>query len=81
MTFDIVKSMITKTWKNTPQFRQVGEIENILIMKQHIWFDTNLNAVNHILLSHYPLLPVYSNISTIDLVQPKTSTFSTRALI
>jgi 15-cis-phytoene desaturase len=64
MPVDIVKRMTPERWQNMPYFRQFDELEGILVINLHMWFDRKLNSVDHLCFSRSPLLSVYADMST-----------------
>jgi len=63
MPVDIVKRMTPQKWQNMPYFRQFDELEGIPVINLHMWFDRNLQAVDHLCFSRSPLLSVYADMS------------------
>ncbi|GMH35703.1 hypothetical protein BSKO_03571 [Bryopsis sp. KO-2023] len=64
MPVDILKLLLPEQWKPMPYFKQLDGLEGVPVINIHIWFDTKLTTVDHLLFSRSPLLSVYADMST-----------------
>jgi 15-cis-phytoene desaturase len=61
---DIMKLLLPKPWQKMSFFKQMDGLEGVPVINIHIWFDTKLTTVDHLLFSRSPLLSVYADMST-----------------
>ena len=61
---DILKLLLPKEWAARQFFSKMEALEGVPVINIHIWFDTKLTTVNHLLFSRSPLLSVYADMST-----------------
>eukprot|EP01024_Parvocaulis_polyphysoides_P034131 TRINITY_DN30218_c1_g1_i1.p1 TRINITY_DN30218_c1_g1~~TRINITY_DN30218_c1_g1_i1.p1 ORF type:complete len:564 (-),score=116.27 TRINITY_DN30218_c1_g1_i1:523-2214(-) len=64
MPVDILKLLLPKQWKEMSYFKKLDGLEGVPVINIHIWFDTKLTTVDHLLFSRSPLLSVYADMST-----------------
>lgn len=60
----VMKRLLPKPWKGMPFFEQMNGLTGVPVINIHIWFDTKLTTVDHLLFSRSPLLSVYADMST-----------------
>jgi 15-cis-phytoene desaturase len=63
MPVDVMKRMVPERWQKEPYFRQFDELEGIPVINLHLWFDKQLDSVDHLCFSRSPLLSVYADMS------------------
>lgn len=61
---DIVKRIIPQRWKEKPYFTQLDGLKGVPVINVHIWFDSKLSTVDHLLFSRSKTLSVYADMST-----------------
>lgn len=61
---DILKLLVPEEWKPIPFFENAMQLEGVPVINVHLWFDTKLKTVDHLLFSRSPLLSVYADMST-----------------
>lgn len=64
MPVDPLKLLLPEPWKQMPYFQQLNGLEGVPVINIHIWFDTKLTTVDHLLFSRSSLLSVYADMST-----------------
>eukprot|EP01025_Chloroclados_australasicus_P060282 TRINITY_DN7721_c0_g1_i3.p1 TRINITY_DN7721_c0_g1~~TRINITY_DN7721_c0_g1_i3.p1 ORF type:complete len:612 (-),score=86.91 TRINITY_DN7721_c0_g1_i3:212-1903(-) len=64
MQVDILKLLLPQPWKEMAYFQKLEGLEGVPVINIHIWFDTKLTTVDHLLFSRSPLLSVYADMST-----------------
>jgi 15-cis-phytoene desaturase len=64
MPVDIMKKLMPKQWYEKPFFSKLDKLVGVPVINIHIWFDTKLTTVDHLLFSRSPLLSVYADMST-----------------
>jgi len=61
---DVLKLLLPEPWKGMSYFQKLSNLEGIPVINIHMWFDTKLTTVDHLLFSRSPLLSVYADMST-----------------
>eukprot|EP00890_Picochlorum_soloecismus_P004797 jgi/Picsp_1/5318/NSC_02679-R1_phytoene desaturase len=64
MPVDIMKKLMPDPWYQKPFFSKLDKLKGVSVINIHIWFDTKLTTVDHLLFSRSPLLSVYADMST-----------------
>lgn len=65
MPVDIFKKLMPEQWYNTyDSMKKLDKLVGVPVINIHIWFDTKLTTVDHLLFSRSPLLSVYADMST-----------------
>jgi 15-cis-phytoene desaturase len=64
MPVDIMKKLMPDAWYQKPFFSKLDKLKGVPVINIHIWFDTKLTTVDHLLFSRSPLLSVYADMST-----------------
>ena len=70
-TVDIVKQRIPNAWKAIPYFSRLEKLVGVPVINVHLWFDTKLTTVDHLLFSRSDLLSVYADMSTTCKARPR----------
>jgi 15-cis-phytoene desaturase len=60
---DPLKTLLPQPWRDLEVFRQLGQLEGVPVVNIHLWFDSKLTDVDHLLFSRSPLLSVYADMS------------------
>ena len=68
---DIVKQRIPNAWKAIPYFSRLEKLVGVPVINVHLWFDTKLTTVDHLLFSRSDLLSVYADMSTTCKARPR----------
>lgn len=63
MPVDIIKKLMPEPWYKMDFFKKLDKLVGIPVINIHIWFDTKLSTVDHLLFSRSPLLSVYADMS------------------
>jgi 15-cis-phytoene desaturase len=63
MPVDIIKKLMPEPWYQMDFFKKLDKLVGIPVINIHIWFDTKLSTVDHLLFSRSPLLSVYADMS------------------
>lgn len=63
-TVDVVKRLIPQRWQQKPYFSQLEGLKGVPVINVHIWFDSKLSTVDHLLFSRSKTLSVYADMST-----------------
>jgi 15-cis-phytoene desaturase len=63
MPVDIIKKLMPEPWYKMDFFNKLDKLVGIPVINIHIWFDTKLSTVDHLLFSRSPLLSVYADMS------------------
>ena len=63
MPVDVFKRFVPEAWSTMPFFRQMDELEGIPVINVHLWFDKQLDSVDHLCFSRSPLLSVYADMA------------------
>ena len=69
----ILKLLIPQQWATLPYFNKLKGLEAVAVMNIHIWFDSKLTTVDHLLFSRSSLLSVYADMSTTCKVSPMSN--------
>lgn len=63
MPVDVMKRFIPEKWSTMPYFVQLSELEGIPVMNIQLWFEKNLQSVDHLCFSRSKYLSVYADMT------------------
>jgi 15-cis-phytoene desaturase len=60
---DPLKVILPQPWRQMSFFEKLNGLEGVPVINLHLWFDSKLTDIDHLLFSRSPLLSVYADMS------------------